>query len=145
LDHMRGTHAVGTPERVGVAPRHALAQRDLLRKYFQLLDQNGSLDRVKPRVHPDAHILVFVAALPVYANRTQQFGQPILVGEGRTAISIAAERFGRKKAGARRIADCSGLATVQSRTKSLRRVDKQLQPLARDDWLDAAVIRRLPK
>ena len=65
-----GTIATSGRRRV-VARSDRVARRDLVREDLELLDQDRGLDGVEPAVHADAHVVVFVAALAVHAQRPQ--------------------------------------------------------------------------
>src|SRR5205085_9969947 len=92
LDDLRHADAIGAAELFGVATRDLFARFQLVRKDLELFNQDGGLDGVEPRIHADAHILVFVATLAVNADRAQQLGQRVVVRETAAAVAVAAER-----------------------------------------------------
>ena len=107
-----------------VALRDRLALFDLVRKYLEFFEQDCRLDRVEARVHADADVLVFVAALPVNADGTQQFIKFVIVRERRAAVAIATKRFGGKKAGRSGIADSAGARVRPERRRNLAQCRK---------------------
>ena len=96
---MRAGQPIG--ELVGVALRDLLALLHLVRKGFELLDQDRGLERVEAAVGADPDVIVFVAALAVDAERAKPLGDAFMIGEDGAAVAVAAERLGREEAGRR--------------------------------------------
>src|SRR6185369_8593022 len=92
---------------------------DLFGKYLELLEQDGRLNRVQPRVHTDPYVLVFVAALPVNANGTQQVCKRVVIGEGRPPVAVAPQGLGWKNTRGSRVANRACAPTVKNAAKSL--------------------------
>ena len=126
-----------------VALRHLLARRNLLFEDRQLLDQDRRLQRVEARIHADADIVVFVVALAVEAQRADEIGRRVIVGDDRAAVAVAAERLGGKETRGGEIADRPGAPALVGRAIALRRIADQRQPARLAEGLDRIVIRGL--
>ena len=130
-------------ERRRIAPRNALARRDLVREELQLLDQHRRLDGVEPAVEADAGAIVFVAALAVDAQAAQHRRKLVVVGENGAAVAVAAERLGGKEARCRRRRDRAQPAVPVGCAKSLRRIVKDEQAVRCRDRGNALMVGRL--
>src|SRR5437016_4079485 len=125
--------AVRAAERARITLRDLLAHLDLLGKDAQLLEQDGGLDGVEPRVHADADVLVLVRALAVDTDGAQKLVQLAIVGEARPAVAIAAEWLGRKEARSGGVANGARAFSVEQGTEPLRGVAEHLELFAGDD------------
>src|SRR4051794_39848493 len=141
LRHLR--HDGHLAQKIVVAPGDALARLDLVAKDLELLDQHRGLDGVEPAVEADAHVLVFVGALTVHADRAQHRGELRILAEDRPAVAVATERLCRKKARRRDLADGADIAAAIRGAEALGGVAQHPQALAGADRLDVVVIRRL--
>src|SRR6185312_13203125 len=80
-------HRYDITEAARIALRHAVAGRDLVLEYPELLDQDCGLHGVEASGQSEAHIVVFVGALAVHADATQRLGEFVVVGKDRAAIA----------------------------------------------------------
>src|SRR5436305_5778300 len=120
-------------ERARVSLRHAVARGDLVLKNFHFLDQDCSLHGVEPSRESEADIVVLVRALAVDANAAQCVRQLGIVGEYGTAVTVAAERLGRKKAGCGGEAERAETTTLVARAEALCGVIQNEQALGFGD------------
>src|SRR3984893_924836 len=120
-------------EALVVSSRYLIAGLDLVCKDRQLLTQYCRLCRVESRVHADAHIVVFVAALAVHPQALQHRGDVVIVGEHGAAVAVAAEGFGGEEAGCRNVAQGPDFGGLVDRAKTLRRVADDPQLVLRGD------------
>ena len=81
----------------GVSTGDLLAQLKLIRIDFQFFQQDCGLDRVQSSVHADPHVVVFVDAFAVDADRFNSGSQFFIVGEYGSSVSIATQGFRREK------------------------------------------------
>src|SRR6185437_6113891 len=89
----------GLREQRGVAGCDPLPQFDLVLEYLQLGQQDRRLQRVQPAVHADADVVV-AAILAVARDLPYHHGKPVVVGEDRAAIAVAAQRLAGEETGA---------------------------------------------
>src|SRR5690606_17793389 len=129
-------------ERGRVARRHALALLDLLGIDRKLLKKARRLDRVQPAVEADTDIRIFVLALSVIAERLEQRGHLVAVGEDSTAIPVAAERLGGEEGGGRDVANRPGGAAMIGAAEALRTVADHLQAMLPRDGDQRIIVGR---
>src|ERR1700730_9120700 len=120
-------------EALVVSRRYLIAGLDLVCKDRQLLTQYCRLYRVETRIHADAHIVVFVAALAMHPQALQHRRDVVIVGEHGAAVAVAAEGFGGEEAGCRNVAQGPDFAALVDRAKTLRRIADHPQPVLRGD------------
>ena len=83
-----------------VAARHFLAQFDLFGEYLHLGQQHRRLQGIHAAVEADPHIGVLVSPLAVHTDRKKLVPHFPTVREDHAAVTVAAQRLGREKAGA---------------------------------------------
>src|SRR5262249_45895113 len=118
---------------------------DFVWEDFQLFDQDRRLDRIEPRRKADADVVIFVAPLPVHAQAAEGVGKALVVCHHGTAVAIAAERFGGKKTGGRRLAERAQAAVVAGCAKTLSCIVEDQKVFSPRRGLDSAMIRRQPE
>src|SRR5439155_25984838 len=92
-------HRHEVAETARIAPRDAVARRDLVLENLQLLDQDRRLPGAETPGQAKAHIVVFVGALAVNADAAQRLGKFVIIGKDGATIAEAAERLGGEEAG----------------------------------------------
>lgn len=76
-----------------------LAELDLLGQDLELGQQDGGLQGVEAAIHAHADVVV-AAVLAVAGDLADDLGEPVVVGEDRPAVAVAAERLAGEEAGA---------------------------------------------
>lgn len=81
---------------------------------LKLDTEDGCLKGVETGIETDADVVVLVGTFAVNAERGDNFGPLIVVGEYRATITIASEGLGREERGGGNIAKRAGAAIVES-------------------------------
>src|SRR5438477_4781843 len=132
-------------EAARVALGDLIARGDLVLEYFQLLDQDSRLHRIKAAGEPEPDIIVFVRSLAVNADAAQDCCEFGIVGEDRAAVAKTAERFCRKATGRGCKAKRSDAPALVAGAKTLCGVVKNKQALACRYRADRIVVGALPE
>src|SRR5215469_1344128 len=124
--HMRGylRHRDEIGQGCAITLSYALPPDDFIVEDRKLLQQNRGLKRVYAPVDANTHIIVFVAALAVYAERPHCRGQRVIVGQDRAAIAVAAKGLGWKKARPGRVPETAESASAIGCPEALRGILK---------------------
>ena len=113
-----GVRGLAPTKKSVVGGCNTLALGELFVKHGQFGQQHCGLDGIEAAV--DAHSDVVVApVLAVSGNLAHHFGQLIIASKDGTAITVAAQRFTRKEAGARNCAEIAAFAAFVAGSKAL--------------------------
>ncbi len=81
--------------------------------------------------------------LAMDAQGIDPLGQPVVVGQHRPAVAVAAEGLGREEAGGGHVRPVAGVFGVEGAAEALGAVADQLQVMAPRDPGDGRIVRRL--
>ena len=127
LHHLRRRDKIA--QRLVVAARDTLAGFDLVFKDGKLLQEDRRLQRIEPRVQADADVVVFLRALSVAAQRTDEGCERIIIGEDRAAVPVAAKRFSGKETRRRERTERARAPPFVGRAAGLRGIADERQPV----------------
>src|SRR5581483_1124171 len=128
-----------------ITVRHAVSSDDLVGKYLQLLDQDGSLESVESSGDADPYIIVFIGTLPMDAQASDDVGKMVVVGQDGAAVAEATERLGGKEARCGGAGQRSEAAAFVGSAEALRGIVEHEQLFRSGDRRDGVVIGRLPE
>ncbi len=133
----------------GIFERHRVASADFLPlldfpiESFHLGQDDGCLQCIHTTVDTDSRVVV-APILAMDAYFFHGFGQGIVVGKERAAITIAAERLAGEEAGGANRAECARFSALVGGTKGLGSVLDYRQTVLVGDFVDGIHVRALP-
>ena len=114
----------------------------ILVESLQLHLQNRGLDRIQPGIHADADVVVLELALAMDPIGLDERGPLVIVGENRTAVSVATHRLGGEEGGRGDVAERARALSVDAAAKSLRSILEDQETVFIGNGPDGLVVRR---
>ena len=127
-------------QQLRVTLRRAVAVVHFLVEGAELRQKDRRLERVEPRVEPEADVVVFERALSVNADRFEDLVHLRVVREHRAPVAVAAERLRGEKARCGKVPEAARLFPVDAAPEALRGVLHEHEAVLPADGGDAGEV-----
>lgn len=120
-----------------------MSQRQVFLVMLQLDVQHRRLNCIQTAADTDVSVMI-AFALPVHSHGAHFLGERVIIGEDRTAVAEASQRFGGEEAGAADVAQGARFFAFIGCPKALRRIFDDDKAVFGSDGVDCIHVGGLP-